>query len=115
MRRYSYNCEACGWERCRYFEKGTEPQTILCENCGERADRVIRIGGTPSSSGWPLISEAAGVHPNQIKAARESDIKNGVPCDFTSDGRRIFNDRAHRRDWLRSVGLVDRSGGYGDG
>lgn len=63
---------------------------------------------------WPLISEAAGVHPSQVEEAREHARKHGVPTDFTSDGRAVFRDRAHRRDYCKLIGVRDNHGGYGD-
>lgn len=97
------------------YETGNKPpQSIRCEQCGKRAEKLIRMGGAPSSKGWPMTSYAAGVYPDQINEARATDERLGVPCDFTPDGDRIFTDRAHRRNWLRAHNWVDRSGGYGD-
>jgi hypothetical protein len=62
---------------------------------------------------WPIYSEAAGVHPDQINEAKDNLQKQGVPTDFTPDGRLIFRDRMHRRKVLKAMGLVDRSSYYG--
>lgn len=65
-------------------------------------------------TGWPLLSEGAGVQQSQVKEATEHARKLGVPTDFTRDGRAIFRDRNHRKQYLKAHGLHDRNGGYGD-
>lgn len=115
MRRQTYNCEACNWTTQRFYDRGEKPaDTVRCAKCGKRAEKLIRMGGAPSSKGWPMTSSAAGVYPYEIDEARAVDAQLGVPCDFTPDGDRIFTDRAHRRNWLRAHKWVDRSAGYGD-
>ena len=68
----------------------------------------------PRPGTWPLYSDAAGVHPDQIPAARARAERNGVPTDFTPDGRVVFRSRKHRKEFCEVFGLYDRSGGYGD-
>ncbi len=63
---------------------------------------------------WPILSEAMGVAPNQVAEAVEYAKANGVPTDYTADGRAILRDRAHRKRFLRMSGYHDRSGGYSD-
>jgi hypothetical protein len=68
---------------------------------------------TPGS--WPMKSDAAGVHPSQIREASEEMSRLGVPTRFDSDtGQAIFESRMHRRAFLRAKGMYDRNGGYGD-
>ena len=69
----------------------------------------------PATSGWPVYSDGAGVHPDQIQDARSAAEQRGVPTDFLPDGRAIFRDRAHRGRYLKAFGLYDRNGAYGDG
>ena len=63
---------------------------------------------------WPMISEAMGVQPEQVSEAASHARSNGVPTDFTPDGRVIVRDRKHRRELLRLYGMHDNQGGYGD-
>lgn len=63
---------------------------------------------------WPIVSKALGVHPRQIPEAIEHARRNGVPTEFTSEGRPILRDRAHRKAYLRMQGYHDRDGTYGD-
>jgi len=63
---------------------------------------------------WPLKSDGAGVHPSQIKEHQEQLKSLGISTDFTTDGRAIFRDRAHRRAHCEAIGAYDRDGGYGD-
>lgn len=69
-------------------------------------------GQTPGI--WPMCSEAMGIHPSQIAEAMERDRKAGVPTSYTPDGRPILLGRGHRKAYLRSYGMHDKQGGYGD-
>ncbi len=67
-------------------------------------------------SAWPMKSDAAGVHPSQVKEFSQKSEKMGVPTQFDGKtGQAIFTSRAHRAKYMKSVGIHDRSGGYGDG
>jgi hypothetical protein len=73
------------------------------------------IGDGTGLCGWKeLHSDAAAVHPKQIKEATESASSKGVPTNFDSEGRPIFTSRTHRSRYLRAYGFFDRSAGYGD-
>lgn len=63
---------------------------------------------------WPMASEGLAVHPDQIPEAMARDKRHGVPTRYTRDGRPIFTDRGHRRDYLKLEASHDRNGGYGD-
>jgi hypothetical protein len=65
-------------------------------------------------SQWPMKSWAAGVAIDQIPEAMEHARKHGVPTEFAPDGDVIFRDRAHRKAYLKIIGMHDRNGGYGD-
>jgi len=67
-----------------------------------------------STRGWPLVSEAMGVHPSQVQAVMADDRRKGVPTDYTRDGCPIFTSRAHRKRYCEAHGYFDRNGGYGD-
>lgn len=100
----------------RYFVEGVE--VTKEEWDATFPDHKIYPGeslGTPSPGAWPLISDAAGVHPEQIEDAMQGAKNLGVPTDFTAEGQAIFRDRDHRRRFLRAHGYFDKHGGYGDG
>ena len=63
---------------------------------------------------WPIYSDAAGINPNQAKQAHDHLAMHGVKTDYTSTGEAIFRSRGHRKAHLKAMGLIDRSGGYGD-
>ena len=63
----------------------------------------------PALSGWPLISDALKVHPKQIELAKKMDKDRGVHVDYTSAGQPIFQNREHRRQFLRAHGKIDRN------
>lgn len=86
----------------------------------EEFDRIlpskpIAVPGAAHTPGaWPMVSEAMGVQPDQIAEAAAHARSNGVPTEFTPDGRAIVRDRKHRRDLLRLYRYHDKQGGYGD-
>ena len=63
---------------------------------------------------WPIYSDAAGINPAQAKQAHDHLAMHGVKTDYTSTGEAIFRSRGHRKAHLKAMGLVDRTGGYGD-
>lgn len=69
--------------------------------------------GTPLK-GWPLTSNAMAVHPDSVDEARNLDKSLGVPTEYTTEGQPIFENRAHRRRFLRAHQFHDKDGGYGD-
>lgn len=71
------------------------------------------FGGTPAE-GWPLLSTAMGVHPDQREWAYNDSCAKGVPTQFAADGRAIFTDRNHRARFLKAHGFRDNDAGYGD-
>jgi hypothetical protein len=70
--------------------------------------------GGPPTGGYYIRSSGAGVHPSQIPEAKALAAKEGIKIDFAPDGDAIFTSRSQRKRYLKSRGLVDRSGGYGD-
>tara|TARA_R110002020_G_scaffold60572_4_gene163959 strand:+ start:684 stop:1058 length:375 start_codon:yes stop_codon:yes gene_type:complete len=82
-----------------------------------RRDFAAEQGGFDGNcSNWPMKSDAAGVHPDQIGEARKEAKRFGVPTNFDGKtGQAIFSSRAHRAQYLKAKGFHDRNGGYGDG
>ncbi len=76
--------------------------------------KEIGPSSVPSLTGWPLKSDALGVHPRKVGEAHADARAKGVPTDFTPGGRPIFRDRNHRRQYLRAYGYYDRNAGYSD-
>ena len=78
-------------------------------------DYEVELGVVGICSSWPMKSDAAGVHPTQVKEASESAAKKGVPTRFEAQtGQAIFESRGHRKKYLKAHGLRDRNAGYGD-
>jgi len=67
-------------------------------------------GSVPTSKGWPLYSDAAGTHPSEISKSMEEMRRKGVNLNYTSDGRAIFENAAHRRKAFKAMGLRDMQG-----
>lgn len=80
-------------------------------------DRFVvgEIPSCPHSAGWPIHSDAAGVHPDDIPAAMAAARERGVPTDFDKEGRPILTGPLHRREYCEKVrGFFDGSAGYHD-
>jgi hypothetical protein len=73
-------------------------------------DKTSEMSGFSGKASWPILSEGAGCHPDQIPEMSEMMRRNGVNLDFTSDGRAVFTDAAQRRRALRVLGMHDRDG-----
>lgn len=67
-------------------------------------------GSVGSSAGWPIWSDGAAVHPDQVPTARRDLERHGVHVDFDKWGRPRFDNAAHRRAALRRMNLHDRRG-----
>ena len=101
------------------FDIGQAPMSITLPD-GQTAFRDIAAEHPASGprcavgSKWPIYSDAAGVHPDQIPEAMAYCESVGVPTSYTKDGRAILVSRSHRAKHLKAVGLYDRDAGYGD-
>ena len=117
MPTYVYTCERCEKTMQRVFSIARRKKTVRCPDCGGWATRNFaaeQAGAAAPCSTWPMRSDAAGVHPDQRQEATEQSVKDGVPTHFDGLGRAVFTTREHRRRYLRTIGLHDRNGGYGD-
>ena len=71
--------------------------------------------GLSGCAAWPMKSDAAGVHPSQAKEFTEHSHNMGVTTEFDkTTGQAVFTSRKHRADYLKTMGMHDRNGGYGD-
>ena len=64
---------------------------------------------------YPMESDAAGVHPAQVRDQVEHLRKMG--CGFvehSKNGNPIFQDKAQRKQVCEALGLFDRRASYGD-
>lgn len=84
------------------FDRATKPK-----RCG--------VAMTAPAGNWPVLSDAAGVDPTQIREASENAKKYGVPTEFNREtGQAIFTSPGHRKAYCRLYGLADNNAGYGD-
>jgi hypothetical protein len=59
---------------------------------------------------WPVLSDAAGVLPEQIPEMTQYLAENGAPdTKFTKDGRVVMEDRDHRRRVLKALDMHDNN------
>jgi hypothetical protein len=105
-----------GSVRDEFFARGEAPAKVRFEDgqLGER-DVASEVAGHPvTSANYPMVSDAAGVHPDQTQEAYDHSVANGVPTQFTKDGSAVFESAGHRKRYCEAVGLYDRNAGYGD-
>ena len=82
---------------------------------GKKALRSIAleaVGFSHTPSNWPMVSEAAGCHPSQIRESQEYLAKKGIHTDYTKDGNPIFKSEKHKAQVCRAFGLYDKNAGY---
>jgi len=77
-------------------------------------DYAMEQHGGQMATCWPLKSDAAGVHPDQIPEAKKKAAEAGIRIDFTPDGRAILESAKHRKAYCEFRSLYDRNGGYSD-
>jgi len=63
---------------------------------------------------WPILSDAAGCHPKQVKDAMRVAAERGVPTEYTREGQAVFTSQAHRKAFLKAHKMRDNNGCYGD-
>lgn len=90
---------------------------IVVLSTGEAAYRDFRAEWTNRNfcgDLYPRASDAAGIHPSQIKRAMEADKKAGVQARYLPDGRVVFESRKHEKAFLEAHGIYHRNSyGYG--
>lgn len=116
MPTFCYTNESLGVTLEEVFPFGKEPpKTITREGRKFKRDLAAEWRGQPSQAGeWPILSDAVGVHPSQVKEAEAHAAKHGIPTEFTPDGRAVLRDKHHRKRYCELIGFFDRNGGYGD-
>ena len=114
---YCYVCDFCGQNFEFSLPSSEYRKEIFCTTCGKpiRRDLVAEhrdFKDTPGS--WPMVSDAAGVHPDQAKELAEHVARRGVPTEINADGNPVFTSREHRKKFCQATGIYDRNAGIGD-
>jgi hypothetical protein len=115
MPTYCFKCD-CGQTKGVFRPISRRPKTVLCPDCGADMERDYHAEQVcpPPPSNWPMVSDFAGVHPDQIPEAQAALREHGVTADYTPDGSIVFRSRGHRARCLRALDTYDRDGGYSD-
>ncbi len=105
---YSYQCEKCGAVEDSYRLVEFRNDPLPCVGCCGHMIRCLanEVGGVQTDWVDPLLSDAAGVHPDQVADAR-SRFKHH---EYTDDGRMIFRSKKHRDRCLKDIGMHDKDG-----
>lgn len=114
MARYVYECPN-GHVSERFMPICDRKDRIRCGTCKKLAyQRPGAQVAPPATWAEPVLSDAMGVHPDQIHEAQQHSVSIGVPTQFNKLGQAVFTSRQHRRDYCRHFGVHDLDGGYGD-
>ncbi len=101
---YAFKC-SCGKteEVFRPMSKSDDP--CPCPACGAvmARDIVTEHGSSRNADAPEYLSEALGVHPNQIAEARRMFPHH----EFASDGRMIIRNYKHRQRVMKDLGFVE--------
>jgi putative FmdB family regulatory protein len=113
---YCFTCDSCGGytEEQRTMADASKPKTCDCGQSMRRDLRSESRGRRNTPGTWPMESDAAGVHPDDVPEMMKKDAEYGVKTEYTRDGNPIFTGPEHRRKYCRVHGLFDRNAGYGD-
>lgn len=109
---YTFKCLVCGrsHDELRTIANRDLPSPCPFPRCDGACERDVvesmRVNSTDQEYGTPLLSEALGVHPGQIKEAQ----KRFPHHEFHPDGRMIIRSHASRNRIMRELGFVDRDG-----
>lgn len=88
-----------------------KPKTYRCWFCDSAN---LAAQQTPSPAGWPMVSDALAVFPEDVKAERAEAYRRGVPTEYTEQGQPIFTSSGHRAAYCRAMDVIDRNGGHRD-
>ena len=91
------------------------PEKIQYKGATYIRDYHAESAKTPPPANWPMVSEAMGVHPDQVDEANKAALKLGLGVPYRKDGMAILEDRSHRKRMMKSFQIHDNDGGYGDG
>lgn len=72
------------------------------------------LGQAHTKTCWPMVSDAVGVHPDQVEEANARNKKHGLATRYNEDGQAIIPSRLERKKLLQLEQFFDRDGGYGD-
>lgn len=87
---------------------------VLTVARAQAAENRRRCGRCNKAGIGEKLSDALGVHPDQVPEAMEHARRHGVPTDFAEDGRAVIRSRAHQKALCKVLGFHNKDGGYGD-
>lgn len=112
---YTFKCTECGKQQEVVRPMSQSDKPVYCEKDGKSMIRDLQadFGKQRHADIWPIVSTAAGIHPDEVQDQMKRDRKNGVPTEYR-DGDPVLTSKSHRKAYLESRGIYDRNAGYGD-
>jgi hypothetical protein len=115
MPTYTFVCKTCGQNKeiVRPMKDSSLP--VFCDKDNTEMFRNLNADFGKQHFGdiWPMVSYAAGVHPDDVPAEQKFDREHGVPTEYR-DGDPVFTSPAHRKKYCEAHGLFDRNAGFRD-
>ena len=95
----------------KFYPMGKAPAKVKVKGRTYTRDIVAEHAGCPNTgaANWPMYSDFAGCHPDQIPEAQAVLRKAGTRADYLPDGRIKFESARHRATCLKALGYYDRN------
>lgn len=113
---YCYACK-CGNKIEKVLPLRKFREHIKCPACSGQMNIDIAAQQKDIKStgvGWPMVSDALGVHPAQAQEFGQFLREQGVPTEVLPNGNPVLVSREHRKKVCAATGMYDRNAGYGD-
>ncbi len=96
----------------RLFSMGKAPRTVTEGDICFVRDIPAEWDGRRNSDPYPKLSDALGVLGSQASEASRHLHEQGVPTEFTSDGRCVVESNSHQNRIMEALGMHDRDACY---
>lgn len=105
---YCYECDKCSRksEELRDRDKRNARKKCKCGGVFRRNLRSELVNSPEQDYRTPVLSDAMGVHPNQVQEHRRAfpDIP------ITDDGRVVCSSHANKKRHMKALGFIDLDG-----
>lgn len=108
---YSYHCK-CGHDFDEFRPVKDAGKHCRCPRCKRPADRDFQADHgrrRRKTEPYPVLSQSLGCRPDEIQENRQKLAKQGVPTEFSPDGRAVITSWQHRKQLHKLFGMVDLS------
>ena len=97
------------WHYNATLRQWTDPEGNASETGPKSLPAQSLPKGEFACGAWPVLSDAAGCHPDMITEYKQHLASHGVDAKYTPDGRVVMENREHRRQILKALEMHDRN------